>query len=1198
MKNTSIVNPIQPKSLTQRITAMVMSLVMLGQILVPGVAAAAQIISDDTIAKSMVNPFFQYTNSNGFLYTKAEYADAVNLHHQDIASFHKRLVNAKVGLPAPTYIPIAGEITIFIPHYPVGKLLGDIYVQNRFIRQQVFNTLGRHLIDVSAYADEVSQINALYNNAYLFAQSQTNYKYGDKLPASVTITSDMIWPERRLINGATVVAPILYLRDETIAKQSVNDHEIEFHGSVNTFGSVTIDHATLYTGRNTFIQTLGNFTNTGKIAAGGNLKLNVGGVLGNLSGSINVQGNLDIIAAQVYNKTLVHAFSDRYGQGTRLGQIASVNANGNITIKSTNDIVFEGATAKSQNGGITMDAGNNILIVPVKTQYSSQTRQGDWRVSSSSLDLLGSSIQAKDTIKLIADGAIQITASELISTEGGIELLAQQGIYVLDELTQEQIQKVDRKGKTKGQSSEFRTEAVRAVLSAGKGVLLDSEYGDVTLKASKITSTEGAQVKAQNGTVHLLMTKELEEKHLSTVKKTTWKIKTRTEDIVHENNIQNTIVGGLQVQATYGINVEYTGKPGATLKQQIEEYRNMPGMEWMAQLYDQSLTSAGGNVDWEKLEEIHKEIKKSKSTLSPAAMAIIAICVAVAMGPAGAGFIGSGGSLATVAGSSTLGAALSAGALTLTTQAVQSLAAGNNLRETFNAMDSKDSLKSLAVSMVTAGAMQAAQLDMFKIPEGTPVSATTIAKQVGQAVVNSTVSAGVSTVIYGGNSQEFLNSFKQGLMTSAVNKIGEKMANKIGAAYKGGDINNVVRYISHAGAGCVMGLGLAGASGSENDEKLSCFSGAGGAVAGELAADAYKAQKVESLATEYKGMADQLRNQGATNAQIEAIFQSPEMQDYMSHQMAQMKAVGVDLAKLSGAFAALAAGGDVTIASQTAENAAANNALFLIPLAILALKAIDITLTAKDLWDIYDTNKNNPEALSKELGKWLAEQAGGAIVGKVIPGFKTAEEMLVWMRKNDILSPSMLDGISKSFKGFNNQPPTSNLNVTKAAPTPQNPMDLSTVGGKSSFVKQMNVSNDAIRNDGVLGEKTAEFIIGDATGLTFRTTLKNNSNNGVDLISLDDKNKTIWIVEVKSSINAQFPSAASQNLVTRSDNWIRDAAKGTINGQKLDPAEVQYANDVLALKSQGWNIKPMYSTVSIPKPNTTGPATVTIEPIF
>jgi hypothetical protein len=1197
-------------SARQRIVAVFTVTMMLLQICLPTVAWAASLLSNESISAAMSTQAFRKSSSNSHLYEQATFDDASHVGSQNIKTFRERLVAAKTNLGKPTFVPIGSDITIFVPTYPTGKLIGDAYVQNRYIRQQVFDLLGRHLIYASSSdTSEITQINTLYDNAFTFAKANPTLNFGANLSSTIltNLATDMIWPEIRVINNESVVVPILYLTTSTINGNKVTKTTTEFTGSAASLGSITLDHATLTLGAKTMLATKNGITlgNEALIRSDGDINLSVGGTLNLIGSKITGVKDVNIIAKEIKVKAVVIPFQDRYGSGTKLGSVSDVSSStGNIFIRSTSgDITFERSTATAYNGSITLDSARDIFIRPVFTSYEGAYKNGDWEVSASSLDVFGSKLTAKDKITLIAKGVIEISASELISTEGGIELLANQGILVVDELTQEQIQKVDRKGKTTGQSSEFRTEAVRSILKAGKGVVLDSEYGDVVLKATEITSTEGTQVTAKNGKVNLLMTKELEERHLQTVRKGTWTIKTRTEDIIHENNIQNAIVGGLQVQAKYGINVEYTGKEGATLKEQIEEYRKIPEMKWMAALYDQSVVAGGQSVNWDVMEEVHKELKKTKRNLSPAAMAIIAIAVAVAMGPMGAQLVGSasGGLSATIAGSvsnATLGAALAAGAVTITTQAVQSLAAGNNLRETLDAMDSTESLKSLAVSMATAGAMQHTDLKIFDAVDGDSLGIS-FAKQAGQAVVNSTVSAGISTVVYGGNSQQFLSSFKQGLMTSAVNTIGEKMANKIGGAYKDGDINNVVRYVAHAGAGCVMGLGIAGASGSTNDESLSCFSGAGGAVVGELAADAYKVQKLEELANEYKGIAEQLRARNESNAAIEAIFQSPEMQDRMSQQMSQMKAAGVDLAKLSGAFAALAAGGDVSIASQTAENAAKNNALFLIPLAILAIKAIDITLTAKELWEIYDTNKNNPEALSKELGIWLATEAGISAVGLAIPGFKTAAEMTDWLRRNNILSPSTIDGIARAFKGFNNQPPSTDINVTRVAPAPQNPLDLATVGGKSSFIQQINVPNDAIRNDGVLGEQVAEQIIGNSTGLIFRTTLKNNSNNGIDLVAKDDKNKTIWIVEVKSSIRDTYPSVGSQNLVTRSNNWINDAAAGRINGQQLDPAEIKYANEVLDLvNSAGWKIKPMYSTVNIPKPNTVGPVTVTIQPVI
>jgi filamentous hemagglutinin len=1035
--------PIQNKkiqlSLKNRITAVVMASVMFLQILVPGIAAAAQIVSDTYVAEAMVNPQFQISNNNSWLYEKTEFAEATNLQHQSIETFHGKLKDAKFGLSNPTMVPIAGDITIFVPVYLPGKLLGDTYVQNRFIRQQIFNQLGRHIIDPVAYATEVDQNNTLYNNAFSFANENRQYLFGTRLPADLVITRDMIWPEKRNINGQDVIAPILYLTPTTLQKWSVTDHRIEFLGESAKLYEIVLDHQSLRAGLDTWISTVNGFTNyQGNVSSAGNLNLDIGGIFQNIGGSVFAANTANIIAGQINNKTLVHSYTDKYGQGTRLGQIASINGQ-SINLYSKNDITFEGSTATATNGTITMEAGGDISILPVFTQYQRPTQDGHWQGTYSSLDVFGSKISATDTIKLIADGAITISASELVSTAGGIELLASQGIHVLDELTQEQIQKVDRKGKTKGQSSEFRTEAVRAVLSAGKGVLLDTEFGDVTLKASKITSVDGAQVHARNGTVHLLMTKELEEKHLQTVRKGTWKIKTRTEDIVHENNIQNAIVGGLQVQAMYGINLEYTGKEGATLQEQVEEFRQMPGMEWAAQLYDQAVVSGGQNINWQAMEEIHKELKKSKSTLSPAAMAIIAICVAVAMGPAGAGLIGSGGGISSAVvaagGNATLGAALSAGALTLTTQAVQSVAAGNNLRETLNAMDSDESLKSLAVSMVTAGAMQHTNVELFDVAK-TDSFGLTLAKQAGQAVVDSTVRAGISVSIMGGNSQDYLNAFKTNLAAAAADKLGEKMANKIGAAYNegNGSISNTIRYIAHAGAGCVYGVASAAASGSNESEKYTCFSGAGGAVIGEFVADQFKDH--HQIAERQKATEEWLEKIGISEENNTSYSDlTPEQKRIMKKEIPanfitakdldDLRKAGVDLAKLSAGLAAFVAKADVNIAADAGRNAAENNALPLVWYgAMLALSALSTYMMIVDAVELGETLTDDSKTI-EEKEKALQEYAENLGIDLVINlatfgAGKTIRKIIDKLREQGDVDPDLINELERIENNVDN----------------------------------------------------------------------------------------------------------------------------------------------------------------------------------
>jgi filamentous hemagglutinin len=1047
-------------TIKQRITAAFMVVVLLLQICVPTVALAATAWG----SQAEFNRQIQLQLESG-LFSPVENASADEAYkgafylYQD-AQPTKNLLNF--------YREYNG-----VSDSPVIKQVGDTFVQTRLIRSQIKALLGRFLIQetiapLTVYAAEAEKINQLYANGLTYGGTGAGkIPLGTPLAEGIFVTTDMIWPEVRTINNKTVLIPVVYLSQTTLDKK-IADHNINFFGDTE-FAGITIDKNVLLNGYNNTITGINGIINSGgKIQSTGDLTLSSSGTIANLGGVFSATENLKIVAEDFYNKTLVVSYKDKNGEGTRIGSVANIEA-GNIQIFADGNIEFIGASAVSE-GTFFLNAANDINVVPVINQNNSQSQQGHWEVNKSTTDLLMSRLVAEDTLSLIAGGVINITASELLSTRGGIELLAKNGIHILDELERTSVQREDRKGKTKGTSSEFRTEAVRAILNAGKGVLLDSEHGDVVLRATQLTSTSGTEVYARNGKVHLLMTKELEEFHLQTTRKGSWTIKTRTEDVVHENNIQNAIVGGLQVQAKYGINVEYTGKEGATLKEQIEEYRKMPAMKWMAELYDQAVAEGGQNVNWEVIEEVHKELRKSKSSLSPAAMAIIAIAVCVAMGPAGFGALGG---ISGAVGGGTFGAAMSAGALTLTTQAAQSLASGNNLRETVSGFDSSDSLKSLAISMVTAGVMQHTDLKMFDVAK-TDSLGLSLAKQAGQTVVDSTVRAGISVTINGGSSADYLNSFKTNLASGAVEILGERMANKIGAAYNegNGSITNTMRYIAHAGAGCVYGMASAAASGADGNEKYSCFSGAGGAVIGELVADQFKDH--HQIAAKQKATEEWLEDLGISEENNIAYGQLSDTQKRImketmpanfisAAQLNDLRKAGVDLAKLGAGLAAFVAKADVDIAASAGANAAEHNAFPLVIYgALLALSALEVYLKVEETLDLGE-KLSDPAISAEEKNKLLIEYAKGwgidialhvAGVGAVKAVGKLIEKMRAAGASDDVIAE--LERVGESLdKG-------ENFNVdNQKIITNGDQLNLPVKGDQlSTFKPKVDVSND------------------------------------------------------------------------------------------------------------------------------------------
>ncbi|RYZ94328.1 MAG: hypothetical protein EOO68_20455, partial [Moraxellaceae bacterium] len=405
-------------------------------------------------------------------------------------------------------------------------------------------------------------------------------------------------------------------------------------------------------------------------------------------------------------------------------------------------------------------------------------------------------------------------------------------------------------------------------------------------------------------------------------------IKTVHEEYLHETGIPNAIVGGLAVEALLGVDVEYAGREGATLDQQIAEYDKMPDTKWMADIYygKTKFKDANGNmvplntmVDFAKVDLAYKYVREHNTNLSPAAMAIIAICVAVAMGPMGAGWIGSGGTIGTTTAAGTLtasGAVLQAGALTLATSAAQNLAAGKGVEGTLKAMTTDDALKNLAISMATAGALN--ELGGFELFTDASIgSGLDFANQAFQAVTNSVVTAGISVTINGGNSDDYLNAFKVSLATNAINTIGQNLSDKISTSKT---LNDVGKYVAHASMGCLTS-GLTNKL-SDADFKDACLSGAGGAVISQA-----MSAKADKLKNEIEDWA--IENASNPESAITYAQFGPKLES--------LRAQGADLAKLIAALAAFAVGGDVNAAANSADLVARSNMAKAVDLASIYL---------------------------------------------------------------------------------------------------------------------------------------------------------------------------------------------------------------------------------------------------------------------
>ncbi|MBU1390175.1 MAG: DUF637 domain-containing protein [Gammaproteobacteria bacterium] len=968
------------KPIWQRFTAYLMSCLMLLQICLPATVQAVELISDSFIESDVnSNSQFERVYNNNRQFEKAFYIeDAIGKNTQTIELFHQKLLAfRKSALHSPQMIPIINNgITIIIPNYPLGKRIGDQYVQARFVRSQIFNLLNRNLLNDS-YSTEVEQINDLYNQAYQFSAT-SSAKFGDKITRAQvnSFGHNFIWPETRLVNNEAVLVPVVHLTDATVTELLVNSHRVEFSGAEAKFNTITVNAGTIYTRRGTFISTAGNFTvNEGaSVVAKGDLNLLVGGTLQNLSGRFSAKDNVNIIANQYQQKTMVHRYATKYEQGTRLGQIASVNAvNGNVTINSYSDLIVAGGTISGNN--ITLAANGNIQLTTQYTTYNRNEIVGGYNESQSIIEHTATRLSAKDSIYLIASGAIELNAATLFADKGIIEILASQGIYIANEFNQFESSRSGKVRKVTIQEQKLQTIAIRSSLDAGRGVLLATEFGDITLKATELKSTQGTRINAANGKVNMLLAEEQDHYYYNRVKTGFWKIKTETIEDKVETAVYNTIVGGVDIQATKGLTLEFGKTEDQSLDELMAAFKNTPDLAWMAEIYEDEDYSQKVEVIYAELLKIHKHDKSSQ--LGAGAMVIIAIAMAVAMGP-GAGMIAtstSAGSIGALSiGGTTLisQAAIQAGALTLATRMAQGLANGDGLGDSLKSLTSKSGVTSLATSMLTAGIMNSDSLEGFeffhKVVEVPGVEltfaqqASSLAYQAQQALIQSTVSSGVSTIVTGGNFDDFGDALVISLKHSAVNAIGAKVANKIGSLTSEGKFNEVMRYISHAALGCTLGTASASIDGSSTSSSNACTSGATGAVVGEATAQIYthammsETQKELIKAMQELGLAydESILALTPDTPQFKALMAKynqlrtkPTDADFAN--LKKIKDLGVDYAKLAGGMAAFVAELEVGIAANSAENAAQNN---VIPGLSLALELSMGALSIYSAWEL------------------------------------------------------------------------------------------------------------------------------------------------------------------------------------------------------------------------------------------------------
>ncbi|ELB2792858.1 filamentous hemagglutinin N-terminal domain-containing protein [Aeromonas hydrophila] len=726
------------------------------------------------------------------------------------------------------------------------KLLGDAAFDTRVIRDAVLAQTGRRFIN-NEMGSDLAQMRTLINSA-VQNQRELGLTAGVALSADqvAQLGRSMVWWEPVWYQGKIVLAPKLYLTEADkrhLSGSVITATNIDLTaGGINNSGTLLADGTLSLKSGSTLV-------NQGQIQAGGRLELLAKGdilnqnlikggdvVIASRDGSVrnetqtaqrhvDVNGVLsselteqtrfsrtdvgDIARIESAGNLLLQAGQDislsasnllagldmslSAGRDINIGSVedrrkweegnsrfarveqlmSELNAGGRVAIQAGQDLALSASRVEGK-GDINLLAGNNLLLASEANQSSDDIRRGNKHIidrtsTQQGVELSGNNLIFEAGNNLLAQAStLDAKGNAALQAGGELQLLtADNEVY--------HFEQSKSKGFLKSKSTEIEQKDVTAqgtTITAGGNVSLASQ-GDMTLKGSDIQAGETLSVDT-DGMLKLLTATD-EHFYRKDEKKSGVMVKMSGNGTNSTAERQNQLDGAdININAGQGVLLQVGQKEGESLQARLDTLATQPGMAWVEQVRSMP------GVKMEAVQEAYEQWNYSQQSLSPIASAIIAIALAAATGGAGALALGAAEGTATAAMAN---AAFS----TLVSQAtISTINNGGNLGAVLKELGSSASIKQLATSVATAGALQG--LDQAMGVASAAPAASNAASQpaasnlfswdtFNRVTSHSVVTAGINTTI---NGSHFSDAFKASLLSNIQGEVGKATANWIG----------------------------------------------------------------------------------------------------------------------------------------------------------------------------------------------------------------------------------------------------------------------------------------------------------------------------------------------------------------------------------------------------------------------------------
>ncbi|WP_416426987.1 hemagglutinin repeat-containing protein [Pseudomonas sp. App30] len=376
-----------------------------------------------------------------------------------------------------------------------ARRLGDGRYETRLISDAVVARTGQRFLAASLTSD-YDQYRYLMDNA-LASKAALNLSVGVGLSAQqvAALTHDIVWMENRVIDGQSVLVPVLYLAQAD---------------------SRNVNGGALIQGRDLKLMAGNDLINVGTLSASNDLSASVGGSVYNggvaeanerlsllaqdsirnaLAGDIRgKQVDLVTLRGDIVNDRTAIAVRDGAGMRTVTDEGGRITAGNALNAAAGQDLTNLGAI--NSEGNANLQAGRDINLRGVQDVSEKHEFHNGGHNSSIThvVDNLVSTVTAKGNLALDAGRDLNVVASKA-NAEKDLQATASRDINLLSAGDVQDVHSFSKSGHKRVTRENNQTQQQAGELSAGGNVVAVATK-TMTLVASKITAGDEAYLYA------------------------------------------------------------------------------------------------------------------------------------------------------------------------------------------------------------------------------------------------------------------------------------------------------------------------------------------------------------------------------------------------------------------------------------------------------------------------------------------------------------------------------------------------------------------------------------------------------------------------------------------------------------------------------------------------------------------------------